>query len=112
MRRSMLSVGAALILAMTLGTATARANAPSPKSEAEISAAFGADCTDFSASSSKDISYVEVHFGDGRVVKDESTTSPGYSYDGADAIAAVVIKSGTTVQTLTCQVGEPDHGQD
>ena len=113
MRRSMVvSLGASLILVMTLGVGTASAYGPSPKSEAEISVAFGADCTDFVAASSKDISYVEIHFGDGNVVKDESMTAPGYSYDGPALIASAVIKSGTTVQTFTCQVVPPDHGQD
>ncbi|MDQ4096409.1 MAG: hypothetical protein M3144_00865 [Actinomycetota bacterium] len=62
---------------------------------------FGSDGTDFVATSSKDISHVEVHFAGGRVVTDESTTSPNFSYDGNDPISSVVVKSGTTTLSFT-----------
>ncbi len=103
-----------MILLMTMGVVTAAAADPSPKSQAQISVTFSADCTDFTAGSSKDISFVEVHFSDGTVVKDESMASPQYSSGGGDLIGSVVVKSGTTEQTFTCEVVEvpPDPGLD
>lgn len=78
-------------------------------SKATITGGFGDSCRDFAAHSSKDISHVELHYGDGRVAKDEAITSPDYSLDGGagDEIALAVVKSGTTTQSFTCESGRP-----
>ena len=99
------------MLLMTASAVTASAD-PNPNSQAQVTVAFSADCTDFAVDSSKDISFVETHFAGGAVVKDESMTSPHYSYLGEGLIASVVVKSGTTRETSTCEAGEPDPGPD
>ena len=102
MRKS-LCVGIAFCWAVlvTIGTVAPSAAAPNPNSTALISVQFSTDATDFVAASSKDISHVEIHFTDGRVVKDESMTQPNFSYEGSDVISSVVVKSGTTTQSFT-----------
>jgi hypothetical protein len=69
-----------------------------------ITGSFTDLCRDFSAHSSKDISHVELHYVDGRVVKDERTTTPTYAIDGGpgDEIDFAKVKSGTTTETFTC----------
>jgi hypothetical protein len=86
-----------------VGAATHR-QASGGNSAATITGSFTEACRDFSARSSKDISHVEVHYGDGRVVKDESTRTPVYGIDGGpgDEIDFVKVKSGTTTETFTC----------
>ena len=112
MQRSMwVGVCVGVLLLMTGSAVTANTD-PNPNSQAQIAVAFSADCTDFAVDSSKDVSFVETHFAGGAVVKDESMTSPEYAYAGDDAIALVVVKSGTTTATFACEAGEPDHGQD
>ena len=110
-RSSWASAGAGLILIMTMA-GSAGAAGPSPKSAADISVGFSADCMDLTALSSKDISFVEIHFADGTAIKDEPTASPWYSYDGGVVITDVSIKSGTTLQTFDCTALPPDPGLD
>lgn len=113
MLRSMsVSLGVGVLLLATMGVVTASATGPNPNSHAQITVVFSADCTDFVADSSKDISFVETYFASGAVVKDESMTNAHHSYVGVDLIASVVVKSGTTKQTFTCEAGEPDPGPD
>jgi hypothetical protein len=105
---------------------------PSGKSAAKITGSFADSCRDFFARSSKDISYVEIHYADGRVVKDERTshrnywknerkterthrkvehgTERTYRIDGGagEEIAFTVVKSGTTRKHFTCSpVNDP-----
>ena len=74
------------------------------KPGATITGEFGDSCRDFSAHSSKAISHVEIHYADGRVVKDETVASRDYAIDGGpgDEIDSVDVKSGTTTETFTC----------
>src|SRR5688500_12410235 len=67
-------------------------------SAATITGSFADACRDFAAHSSKNISHVEIHYVDGRVVKDESISSPDHAIDGGagDEIGFAVVKSGTT----------------
>ena len=78
-------------------------------SASTITASFGDSCRDFQAHSSKDISHVEIHYADGRVVKDESTTTPDYSIDGGlgDEIDFALVKSGTTTEQFECDSDSP-----
>ena len=52
---------------------------------------------------------MELHYTDGRAVKDETMTSPDYTVDGGpgDEITDVIVKSGTSVQNFTCQGEQP-----
>jgi hypothetical protein len=74
------------------------------KSAAAITASFADSCRDFATHSSKDISHVEFHYVDGRVVKDESINSPDHAIDGGagDEIEFAIVKSGTTTQQFDC----------
>jgi hypothetical protein len=78
--------------------------APGGNSAAPIAGSFADACRDFVAHSSKDISHVEIHYADGRVVKDESTTTPDYAIDGGagEEIAFAIVKSGTTRERFDC----------
>jgi hypothetical protein len=98
-RRAALGALAVALIA-TLGWSAA---APAA-STATIAGSFGDSCRDFSAHSSKDISHIEIHYADGRVVKDESTTAPDFALDGGagDELDFASVKSGTTRQTFTC----------
>ena len=73
-------------------------------SASTITASFADSCRDFVAHSSKDISHVEIHYLDGRVVKDESISSHDYAVDGGggDEIEFAIIKSGTTSEQFDC----------
>lgn len=84
-------------------------------SDAVIAGEFSDMCRDFEAHAKKldgtpkDISHVELHYADGRMVKDESVNSPDYSIDegpGDDKLKAVV-KSGKTVEEFLCDPGGP-----
>lgn len=74
-------------------------------SAATISGSFGDFCRDFTAHSSKDISHVEIHYADDRVVKDEDVAGPDLSIDGdvGDEIDSAVVKSGTTSEHFACE---------
>jgi hypothetical protein len=78
-------------------------------SEATITGTFGDSCRDFAAHSSKDISFVELHYADGRAVKDETMTSPDLAIDGGpgDEISSAIVKSGTSMQSFTCRGEQP-----
>lgn len=73
-------------------------------SSAAIAAAFADSCRTFMAQSSKDISHVELHYADGRVVKDESIGGPAYEIAGGegDELEAAIVKSGTTSRAFEC----------
>lgn len=96
-----------LALIAMLAWAVAAEAAGTGNSAATITASFGDSCGDFAAHSSKDISHVEIHYADGRVLKDESVDGQGFSLDGVatDAIASVIVKSGTTAEAFGCESG-------
>jgi hypothetical protein len=73
-------------------------------SAATIMAAFADSCRAFVARSSKDISHVELHYADGRVVKDESIGAHDYAVDGdpGDELELAIVKSGTTSTLFDC----------
>jgi hypothetical protein len=87
------------------------AAAGSSSSAATITGSFSDSCRDFTSHATKvgsqqgkDISHVELHYADGRVVKDETISSPDYALDGVAGgeIDFAIVKSGTTVQTFGC----------
>lgn len=97
--------GAVVLALVALLAWSVAAEAAEPgNSAAAITASFGDSCTDFEAHSSKDVSHVEIHYADGRAVKDESIDSPDYSIDGdaGDEIDSAVVKSGTTAERFDC----------
>jgi hypothetical protein len=98
-------------LASLLAVQMVPAKAGGSNSAATISGSFADSCRDFSAHSSKDISHVEVHYADGRVVKDESIASPEYAIDGGagEEIEFVDVKSGKTSERFECAAanGQP-----
>lgn len=101
MKRSAL----ALLLVATLACLVAAPAMPGRgNSAATITGSFGDSCRDFTAHSSKDISHVELHYADGRVVKDERITRPDYSLDGGPGgeLDYVLVKSGTTRSRFDC----------
>jgi hypothetical protein len=89
------------LIAMLASSGAAQGVEPG-NSAATITASFGDSCTDFEAHSSKDISHVEIHYADGRVVKHESIDSPDYSVDGGDELDFAIVKSGTTADRFDC----------
>jgi hypothetical protein len=78
--------------------------APGGNSAATISAAFADSCRSFVAHSSKDISHVELHYVDGRILKDESIGGPDFAIAGGaeDGLEFAIVKSGTTRQLVEC----------
>lgn len=107
-RTAVAAVGALVAVpALVLVPTTPAAGSP----YATIAGTFGDDCRDFGAQSSKDISHVELRYVDGRVAKDETTTTPHFAIDGdaGDEIAVAVVKSGRTTETFTCGPGDRDH---
>ena len=96
-----------LALALTPAALTLSVNglaAPGGNGAASITASFGDSCRDFAASSSKDISHVELHYVDGRITKDETINTPDYAIQGdaGDELDFAVVKSGTTTKTFSC----------
>jgi hypothetical protein len=88
-----------------LGAAPAALAVPGGgNSAATITGSYADSCRDFAAHSSKDISYVELHYVGGSVVKDESITSPDWAIDGGpgEEIDFANVKSGTTIQEFAC----------
>jgi hypothetical protein len=97
-------VAAVTIAAVLVGAAPAYA-CPT----ATINGSFSDGCRDFAAHSSKDISYVELHYVDGRVVKDERIRTRDWATSGAagDEIAVAIVKSGVTRKSFSCEAGGP-----
>ena len=80
MRARTVFAALSLVLAAALALAAVAAACPPPgNSAATITASFSDGCRDFAARSSKDISYVELHYVDGRVVKHERINRRHYS---------------------------------
>ena len=87
-----------------MGLAPTALAAPNVSSTAPIRGSFADACRDFSAHSSKDISHVEIHYSDGRLVKDETIAGPEYAIDGGvgDEIEFAIVKSETTRERFDC----------
>ena len=97
--------GAVVLAVVAILASSVAAHGAGPgNSDATITASFSDSCTDFEAHSSKDVSHVEIHYADGREVKDESIVSPDYSIAGnaGDEIDAAIVKSGTTTERFDC----------
>jgi hypothetical protein len=103
-RRRLARGALVLVVPVTLLFSANGLAAPNGNSAATINGSFTDSCRDFVAHSSKDISHVEIHYVDGLVVKDESTTTPTYTIDGhpGDELDFVIVKSGTTIETFGC----------
>ena len=89
-----------------LGAAPAALAVPDGgNSAATITGSFADSCRDFAAHSSKDISYVELHYAGGSVVKDETINNPDWAIDGGpgEEIDFAAVKSGTTIQEFPCE---------
>lgn len=113
-----------LILMAILASPVASSPASASRSSAAtITASFADSCRDFATRSSKEISHVEIHYADGRVVKDESIGTPDFSIDGGfgEEIESVIVKSGTTSEQFDCaatnsaplarlEIGTPENG--
>lgn len=97
------------MLAWLAATSAALAAPAGSNSAATISAAFADACRGFVAHSSKDISHVELHYVDGRAVKNESIRSPGYAIQGGagDELDFANVKSGTTRNLFECTQDNP-----
>jgi hypothetical protein len=95
------------ILAGLVVTPAAQSPSGGRQSAATITGAFADSCRDFSVHSSKDISYVELHYVAGPVVKDENINSPDHAIDGGagDEIEVATVKSGTTIEEFACAPG-------
>ncbi|WP_034267315.1 choice-of-anchor P family protein [Haloechinothrix halophila] len=109
--------------ALAVSGAIAFADPPgssSSNSEAVITGSFSDECRDFEADAEKpdgkpkDISYVELHYADGRVVKDEDVNSPHYEIDEGpgDEKTHVFVKSGTTTERFDCDGNGGGNGGD
>jgi hypothetical protein len=99
----MAALALTVALAVALATSVAAAHAtPKGNSAATIAGTFSDSCRDFEAHSSKDISHVEIHYADDRVVKDEAVDAPDISIDGGDEIEFALVKSGTTEERFDC----------
>ena len=97
------SVALAVLLVGLIATFGWSAAAPAAPA-ATITGSFADSCRDFTAHSTKDISHVEIHYADGRVVKDEAIASPDFAIDGGagDEIDSAIVKSGRTTEIFTC----------
>jgi hypothetical protein len=81
------------------------AQSPSKRSSAAtITGAFADSCRDFTAHSSKDISYIELQYVAGAVIKNETINSHDHAIDGGtgDEIKVATVKSGTTIEEFGC----------
>jgi hypothetical protein len=93
------------ILAWLGGAAPALAVPGNTRCSATITGSFADACRDFTAHSTKDISYVELHYADGRVVKRRNINRRDWAIDGGpgDEIDFTRVKSGTTVEEFACE---------
>ena len=98
------ALGTLAVVLTGLAWSVAAQAEPGGKSAATITASFADSCRDFSAHSGKDISYVEVHYTDGRVTKDETIERLDYAIDGAvgDELDSATVKSGRATETFAC----------
>ena len=104
MKRTVRAAAWLAIPAWLGGAAPALAVPGGGNSAATITGSFADSCRDFAAHSSKDISYVELHYAAGSVVKDETINSPDWAIDGGpgEEIDFANVKSGTTIEEFAC----------
>jgi hypothetical protein len=97
-------LGALVLVVMATVGWSAAAPGALAESTATITGSFSNSCRDFQSQSSKDISHVELHYADGRLIKDETIDSPSFAIDGAagDEIDFVGVKSGRTTEKFNC----------
>lgn len=110
-RRTALGAFALALIAMPTWTVAAE-GAQRGNSAATITASFGDSCADFEAHSSKDISHVEIHYADGRVVKHEAVEEPDVSIAAGDEVGFAIVKSGTTALRFDCELSDNGDGLD
>lgn len=91
-------------LALLLGAPVTLAAPGGGNSAATITGSFADSCRDFAAHSSKDISHVELHYADGRMVKNETIDAPDYALEGSagNELELAIVKSGTTSERFEC----------
>jgi len=101
----------AVVLVATVAWVGAAGAEAGGNSAATITGSFSDSCRDFTSQATKvgsqqgkDISHVEIHYADGRIVKDETINSPHHSLDGAagEEIDFAIVKSGTTTEQFDC----------
>jgi PKD domain-containing protein len=109
LKRTVPAAGWLAVLACLGGAAPAPAVPGSRRCSATITGSFADACRDFAAHSSKDISYVELHYVGGSVVRDESVNRHDWAIDGGpgDEIDFAKVKSGRTIEEFAC---EPSNG--
>jgi hypothetical protein len=93
------------ILVWLGGAASAPAVPGSRSCSATITGSFADACREFTAHSTKDISYVELHYANGRVVRRRSINRRDWAIDGGpgDEIDLARVKSGTTIEEFACE---------
>jgi hypothetical protein len=91
-------------LAWLVAAPSAQSRSGGRQSAATITGAFADSCRDFSAHSTKDISYVELHYVAGYDFKNESIGSHDHAIDGhaGEEITFATVKSGTTIEEFAC----------
>ena len=97
-----------LLLAMLVCGVAAPAALAGPghgNCSATITGSYADSCRDFTAHSSKDISYVKLFYVDGRTIKYEHINSHDWAIDGeaGDELDFARVKSGTTVEEFACE---------
>lgn len=95
------------LLALSVScVASAAAAAPvQPRCSTTITGSFADSCRDFAAHSSREISYVDLHYADGRVIRHRYIRSRHFTIDGGpgDELDLAKVKSGTTLQEFHCE---------
>lgn len=99
-------IGPAVVAILAWFVAAPAAQAPSKgrNSAATITGAFADSCRDVTAHSSKDISYVDLHYVNGLVTRDEAISGADHAIDGGAGaeIEFATVKSGTTIEEFAC----------
>ena len=103
--RTVRGAGGLAILAGLSGTPAALAHPGHGNRAATIAGSFADSCRDFAAHSNKDISFVELHYASGRVVRRGCIHGHDWSIDGGpgDELDFTKVKSGTTIEEFTCE---------
>jgi hypothetical protein len=113
---SVAAAGLALFGFGSLDTALAAKSSgqgPSSNSQAQISGSFSADCTDFTATSDKDLSHVVLYYVDGTSTKVETFADPkSYSVNGSAPMNAAEVKAGTSDVTFPCSPSQDPRAED
>ena len=106
--RTVQGAGWLAILAGLSGTPAALAHPGHGNRAATIAGSFADSCRDFAAHSNKDISFVELHYASGRVVRRGCIHRHDWSIDGGpgDELDFTKVKSGTTIEEFTCEAND------